>query len=117
MLFCYNKSLEATKAPDFHAQIVIALETMLPILSLSKYSSFLVTLLHYFPPWLGKKVGPPIMTSFYQLREVRVLSSQYAALVACHFTLVSGGADLFISHHPHSFYSPRLMPSCGTLQN
>jgi hypothetical protein len=80
MLFCYNKSLEATKAPDFHAPIVIALETMLPILSLSKYSSFLVMLLHYYPPWLGKKTGPPVMTAFYQLREVRLLSSQYAAL-------------------------------------
>jgi hypothetical protein len=73
-LFCYNKSLEATKAPDFQAHIVVASETMLPILSLSKYSSFLRTLLHYFPPWLGKKMGPPVMTAFYQLREVRLFA-------------------------------------------
>jgi hypothetical protein len=78
-LFCYNKSLEATKAPDFHAGIVVASETVLPILSLSKYSRILVMLLHYLPPWLGKKVGPPVMTALYQLREVRLLSSQYAA--------------------------------------
>jgi len=102
-LFCYNKSLEATRAPDFHADIVIASETMLPILSLLKYSNFLVTLLHYFPPWLGKKIGPPVMTAFYHLREVRLVSSQYAALVACHFTLVPGGADLFILRLPCSF--------------
>jgi len=116
-LFCYNKSLEATKAPDFHAHIVVASEAMLPILSLSKYSSFFVTLIHYLPPWLGKKIGPPVMTAFYQLREVRLLLNT-PPLVACPFTLVpGGGADLFISHHPYRFYSPRLMPSCGTLQN
>ena len=79
-LFCYNKTLEATKAPDFHADIVIAAETMLPLLSILKYSSLLVTFLHSFPPSLGKKIGPPVMTAFYQLREVRSLSSQYAAL-------------------------------------
>jgi hypothetical protein len=72
-LFCYNKSLEATRAPDFHAHIVVAVETLLPILSLGKYSSFLVTLLHYIPPCLGKNVGPPFMTAFYELREVRLL--------------------------------------------
>jgi hypothetical protein len=70
-LFCYNTSLEATKAPDFHANIVVMSETMLPILSLCKYSSFLVTLIHYFPPWLGKHIGPSFLTAFYQLREVR----------------------------------------------
>ena len=84
-LFCYNKSLEATKAPDFHADVVVASETMLPILSLLKYSGPLVTLLHYLPPWLGKKIGPPVMTAFYQLREVCLLSSQYAALSGVSF--------------------------------
>ena len=77
-LFCFNKSLEATKAPDFHANIVNAAETLLPTLSLCKYSRILVTLLHYFPPWLGKKIGPPAMSAFYELREVRVHSSRYA---------------------------------------
>ena len=104
-LFCYNKSLEATKAPDFHANIVVALETMLPILSLLKYSRPLVRLLHYLPPWLGKKIGPPVMTAFYELREVRspfLLNTP--PLVACHFTLVSGGADLFLFRtNPCSF--------------
>ena len=79
-LFCYNKSLEATKAPDFHAPIVLASEAALPVLSLGKYSSFLVALIHYIPPWLGKKIGPPFMTALLQLREVRLLSSQYATL-------------------------------------
>jgi hypothetical protein len=74
-LFCYNKSLEATKAPDFHAGIVVASETVLPIIGLSKYSRILVILLRYLPPWLGKKFGPPVMTALYQLREVRLLLS------------------------------------------
>ena len=62
-LFCYNKSLEATKAPDFHADIVVALESMLPVLSICKYSSFLVALLHYFPAWLAKKSGSPVLSA------------------------------------------------------
>jgi hypothetical protein len=104
MLFCYNKSLETTKAPDFHADIVVAAESLLPILSLAKYSRVLRTLLHYFPPWLGKKIGPPVMSAFYQFREVRfAFLLNTPPSVACHFTLVPGGADLFISHHPHSF--------------
>ena len=98
-LFCYNKSLEATKAPDFHAPIVVTCETMLPILSLGKYSSVLVTLLHYFPPYLGKRFGSPVTNAFYQLREVRFYFSIRRPPVPCHishFTLVpGGGADLF----------------------
>jgi hypothetical protein len=79
-LFCYNKSLEATKAPDFHADIVVALESMLPVLSICKYSTLLVTLLHYFPAWLAKKSGSPVLTAFFRMREVRLMvSSQYAA--------------------------------------
>ena len=80
MLFCYNKCLEATKAPDFHADIVTTFQIVLPVLSLCKYSRILVTLLHYLPPWLGKKIGPPTILAVYQLREVRLHSSQYAAL-------------------------------------
>ena len=79
MLFCYNKSLEATKAPDFHADVVVASESMLPYLSLCKYSSFLVMLVHYFPAWLAKKSGSPVLAAIFHLREVRLLSSQYAA--------------------------------------
>jgi len=70
MLFCYNKSLEATRARDFEAEIVVGLESMLPILSLCKYSSFLVRLLHYFPAWLAKKSGSPVLSALFRLREL-----------------------------------------------
>jgi hypothetical protein len=77
MLFCYDKSLETTRAPDFHADIVIASESMPPILSLCKYSSFLVTLIHYFPAWLAKNSGSLVLTAVFRIREVRSL---YAAI-------------------------------------
>ncbi|KAI0280406.1 cytochrome P450 monooxygenase-like protein [Russula aff. rugulosa BPL654] len=99
-LFCYNKSLEATKAPDFHANIVVASETILPLLSLLKYSSFLVTLLHYFPTWLGKQMGPPVMTAFYQLREL--LTAQVDAILR-------DPSELALTPHPiiyHGLLSP-----------
>ncbi|KAI9511645.1 putative P450 monooxygenase [Russula earlei] len=78
-LFCYNKSLEATKAPDFEAEIVVALESMLPILSLCKYSSFLVKLLHYFPAWLAKNSGSPVLSALFRLREL--LAAQVDAVL------------------------------------
>jgi hypothetical protein len=81
-LFYYNKSLETTKVPDFHADIVVALEGMLPILSLCKYSSSLVRVLHYLhylPGWVAKNSGSPVLSALFCLREVRLVSSQYAA--------------------------------------
>jgi hypothetical protein len=73
MLFCYNKSLEATKAPDFEAEIVVALEAMLPILSICKYFRMLVMFLHFFPAWLAKNMGSPVVSAVFRLREVRAL--------------------------------------------
>ncbi|KAH9990968.1 putative P450 monooxygenase [Russula compacta] len=70
MLFCYNMSLEATKAPDFHAESVVALESALPILSLAKYSSLIVLFLHYFPAWLGKNSGSTVLSAISRLREL-----------------------------------------------
>jgi hypothetical protein len=78
MRFCYAKSLEATKAPNFHAEIVVGLESMLPILSVAKYSSLVVFLMHHFPAWLGKNSGSPVLAALFRLREVRLLPSQYA---------------------------------------
>jgi len=86
-LFCYNKSLEATKAPDFHADLVAVLEGMLPVLSICKYSSLLVTLIHYFPGWLAKNSGSRVLKALFRMREVRLSvpsPSQYAASAACH---------------------------------
>ena len=85
MLFCYNKSLEATLAPDFHADIVVASETMLPYLSLSKYSRIFVMLVHYFPAWLAKNSGSPVLAALFHIREVR-WPSHTPRLVACQFS-------------------------------
>jgi hypothetical protein len=71
-LFCYNTSLETTRAPRFHAEIVVALESMLPILSICKYSGLLVRLIHHFPAWLAKKSGSPVLSALFRLREVRL---------------------------------------------
>ena len=59
MLFCYNKCLEATKAPDFHADIVATFQIVLPAVSLCKYSRILVTLFHYLPPGLARNLYHP----------------------------------------------------------
>ena len=71
MHFCYDKSLEATRAPDFEAEIVLALDNMIPILSFCKYSSIFVFLVHHFPAWLAKNVGSPVLAAVFRLREVR----------------------------------------------
>jgi hypothetical protein len=79
MHFCYDKSLEATRAPDFEAEIVLALDNMVPVLSLCKYSSFFVFLVHHFPAWLAKNVGSSVLAAVFRLREVRLFpSSKYA---------------------------------------
>lgn len=79
MHFCYDKSLEATRAPDFEAEIVLALDNMVPVLSLCKYSSVFVFLVHHFPAWLAKNVGSSVLAAVFRLREVRLFpSSKYA---------------------------------------
>jgi hypothetical protein len=79
MHICYDKSLEATRAPDFEAEIVLALNDMIPVLSLCKYSSVFVFLVHHFPAWLAKKVGSPVLVAVFRLREVRLFPfSKYA---------------------------------------
>ncbi|KAF8271918.1 putative P450 monooxygenase [Lactarius quietus] len=79
MHFCYDKSLEATRAPDFEAEIVLALDNMLPVLSLCKYSSVFVFLVHHFPAWLAKNVGSSVLAAAFRLREL--LAAQIDAIL------------------------------------
>ncbi|KAH9057966.1 putative P450 monooxygenase [Lactarius deliciosus] len=59
MHFCYDKSLEATRAPDFEAEVVLALDEM--------RVGFLV---HRFPAWLAKNTGSPVLAALFHLREI-----------------------------------------------
>jgi hypothetical protein len=113
MLFCYNKCLDTTNDPDFHADLVIASESMLPILSLAKYSGFLVTLLHYFPAWLAKNLGSSVLAALFRLREVRLF---FFSIRRAWWRQIPGGADLLFCVQL-SFWQSRSMPFCGILRN
>ncbi len=89
MHFCYDKSLKATRAPDFEAEIVLALNAMIPILSICKYSSVFVFLVHHFPAWLAKNVGSPVLAAVFRLREVRPVSFSKYAIDAPHVMSVA----------------------------
>ncbi|KAI9458860.1 putative P450 monooxygenase [Lactarius psammicola] len=100
MHFCYDKSLEATRAPDFEAEIVLALDDMLPVLSLCKYSSVFVFLVHSFPAWLAKNVGSPVLAALFRLREL--LAVQIDAIL-------HDPSELKFAAHPiiyHALLSP-----------
>lgn len=100
MHFCYDKSLEATRAPDFEAEIVLALNRMIPVLSLCKYSSLFVVLLHRFPAWLAKNVGSPTLAAVFRLREL--LAAQIDAILR-------DPSELTLAAHPiiyHALLSP-----------
>ena len=102
VLFCYNKSLEATLAPEFHADIVVASETMLPYLSLCKYSRIFVLLVHYFPAWLARNSGSPVLAALFHIREVRC-PCHMPRLVACQISHKYPTAALiryFVILHP-----------------
>jgi hypothetical protein len=114
MHFCYDKSLEATRAPDFEAEIVLALDNMVPILSLCKYSSIFVFLVHHFPAWLAKNVGSSVLAAVFRLREVRPFpSSKYA--VDDVRTSMSAALICVATYSTSISFSPRRsMPSSAT---
>ncbi|KAH9174685.1 putative P450 monooxygenase [Lactarius sanguifluus] len=116
MHFCYDKSLEATRAPDFEAEIVLALDGMLPVLSVCKYSSVLAFLVHRFPAWLAKNTGSPVLAALFHLREI--LAAQIDAVLR-------NPSELKLAAHPiiyHALLSPeankgRPLPSRQSLMD
>ncbi|SRR6266404_7598890 len=66
--FCYAKNWDTTKAPDFNSKIVLAFQAALPILTMRKYSSTVIRVMRFIPPWFGKKVGSPVTRSLFVLR-------------------------------------------------
>ncbi|KAI0264712.1 cytochrome P450 [Gloeopeniophorella convolvens] len=114
MLFCYAKTLDATAAPAFEADIVVALEGMLPVLTIGKYSATFVALLRHFPAWLGKRAGSPVLAALFRLREL--LAAQIDAILR-------DPAELAHAPHPiiyHALLSPaanrgRALPSRQSL--
>ncbi|KAH8998100.1 putative P450 monooxygenase [Lactarius akahatsu] len=116
MHFCYDKSLEATRAPDFEAEIVLALDGMIPVLSLCKYSSVLAFLVHRFPAWLAKNAGSPVLAALFRLRKL--LTAQIDAILR-------NPSELELAAHPtiyHALLSPeankgRPLPSRKSLMD
>ncbi|KAI9435562.1 putative P450 monooxygenase [Lactarius indigo] len=68
MAFCYAKDWNATKAPDFQSDIVLASQAVLPIITMRKYSSTLVKMMRYIPNWFGQKVGSSVTRALFLLR-------------------------------------------------
>ncbi|KAI9444277.1 cytochrome P450 [Lactarius indigo] len=100
MHFCYDKSLEATRAPDFEAEIVLALDETIPVLSLCKYSMVFSFLVYHFPAWLAKNAGSPVLAAVFRLREL--LTAQIDAIL-------HDPSELVLAAHPiiyHALLSP-----------
>ncbi|KAF8271865.1 putative P450 monooxygenase [Lactarius quietus] len=116
MHFCYDKSLEATREPDFEAEIVLALDNTVPVLSLCKYSSVFVFLVHHLPVWLAKNVGSSVLAATFRVREL--LAAQIDAILR-------DPSELTLATHPiiyHALLSPeankgRPLPSRQSLLN
>lgn len=70
MAFCYAKNLDATKAPDFESDMVLAFQVVTPIFTLAKYSGVIVKMMRYMPMWLGLNFGPSITRAWFLLRKV-----------------------------------------------
>ena len=70
--FCYAKNWDATRAPDFKSDIVLASQAVLPILTMRKYSGALVKIMRYIPLWFGKKFGSPVTRALFMLRAVSI---------------------------------------------
>jgi hypothetical protein len=71
MEFCYGKNLDATRAPDFQSDFVLAAQAVPPVLTIRKYSGLLVKAMRYIPIWFGKNYGSPVTRALFSLREVR----------------------------------------------
>lgn len=71
MEFCYGKNLDATRAPDFQSDFVLAAQAVPPVLTIRKYSMLLVKAMRYIPLWFGKNYGSSTTRALFSLREVR----------------------------------------------
>ena len=71
MAFCYAKNWDTTKAPDFESDIVRALQAVLPILTVRKYTGPL-KFMQYIPVWFGMKSSSPVLRASFMLRGVGI---------------------------------------------
>ncbi|KAI0258151.1 cytochrome P450 [Gloeopeniophorella convolvens] len=70
MFFCYAKTLDATRAPNFEADVVLASEAVLPILTIGKYSGLFVRLVRHIPASFAIRFGSPLIRSLFLLRKM-----------------------------------------------
>ncbi|KAI0047707.1 putative P450 monooxygenase [Auriscalpium vulgare] len=67
--FCYGCPIEATSAPDFHADLVFGVEEVLPIVTLAKQSRFFVWCIRNTPRWLIHATGSSPMMALLCLQD------------------------------------------------
>jgi cytochrome P450 len=70
LAFCYAKTWDATKAPDFESDMVLAFQAVAPIFTVGKYSGTFVKIMQYTPMWLGLNFGPSITRAWFLLHKV-----------------------------------------------
>ncbi|KAI9437710.1 putative P450 monooxygenase [Lactarius indigo] len=70
MSFCYAKNWDATKAPDFESDIVLASHAVLPLFTMGKYLGNFVRIMGYIPKWFGINFGPSATRAVFLLRGV-----------------------------------------------
>ncbi|KAI9455335.1 putative P450 monooxygenase [Lactarius psammicola] len=68
MAFCFAKNWDATKAPDFESEVVLASHAVLSFLTMGKYSGVFVKIAGYIPIWFGSNFGPPVTRALFLLR-------------------------------------------------
>ncbi len=78
LAFCYAKNWDATKAPDFESDIVIASHAVLSIFTVGKYLGPFVKITGYIPMWFGLNFGPPVTRALFLLRGVCVRPKERA---------------------------------------
>ncbi|KAH8996548.1 putative P450 monooxygenase [Lactarius hatsudake] len=70
MAFCYAKNWDATKAPDFESDIVLASHAVLPLYTVGKYLGNFVGIMGYIPKWFGINFGSSATKALFLLRGV-----------------------------------------------
>ncbi|KAI0038829.1 putative P450 monooxygenase [Auriscalpium vulgare] len=68
--FCYGRSINVTSTPNFQADLVFALDEMLPVITLSKYFIVIIWLVRNMPRRLASYLGSPTLSSLFKLQDM-----------------------------------------------
>ncbi|KAI0042712.1 putative P450 monooxygenase [Auriscalpium vulgare] len=67
---CFGRSVNVTHTHNFQADLVLALEEMLPVFTLSKYSVLIIWLLRNIPRRLASYLGSPRLSSLFKFQDM-----------------------------------------------